>query len=167
MTDETEQCGHPTAGGDGPPCSNPATEGDHCWLEAHGGDVQNGREFAIDESDHDDILEAARMGASKAGCARAAGVDKASLLRYLEAHGDFRTAFMRARHEGEHRLLTGPLFETKNSQEEQRVMDGQHARFILSTSFDYNKKQELEDVTEGSEGFGTTIVLDSEYVDDE
>lgn len=34
--EETEKCGHETA--DGTPCSNPATEGDNCWLAEHGGD---------------------------------------------------------------------------------------------------------------------------------
>ena len=39
----TDTCGHPTQGGDGPPCQNPATEGTHCWLDAHGGDTTPGR----------------------------------------------------------------------------------------------------------------------------
>jgi hypothetical protein len=167
MPDET--CGAETAAGT--PCQHPTTEEgdpDRCWIDAHNDaatGVDTGRDFAIEESDHDAILDAARMGASKAGCARAAGVDKASLLRYLDAHEDFRTAFTQARAKGEQRLITGPLFTEEDAV---REMDGQHARFLLSTSFDYQKteKKELEDVTEGSDGFGTTIVLDSEYVDD-
>jgi len=162
MPDDT--CGYPTA--DGSPCQNPAGENGRCWIPSHnpGDDDANpqGRDFKIDESDHDDILEAARMGASKAGCARAAGVDKASLLRYLDAHDQFRTAFMHARAEGEQRLLSGPLF---NEDDAPREMDGQHARFLLSTSFDYTKteKQEIEDVTDGGFGGGPEIVVTGQY----
>lgn len=165
-----ETCGAETTAGT--PCQHPTTDdGDpeRCWIPSHndsGAENPDGRPFAIDESDHDDILEAAEMAASKAGCARAAGVDKASLLRYLDAHDTFRTAFMRARHRGEKRLVTEPLYDRKAS--DAPDMDGQHARFLLSTSFDYVKteKKELEDVTEGSDGFGPTIVLDSEYADE-
>ena len=166
MTDSADDiCGAET--NDGGMCQHPASRPDgRCHLHTEAEEpAQVGRKFAIDESDHDDILEAARMGASKAGCARAAGVDKASLLRYLEAHDEFRTDYARARSRGEQRLLTRPLEKGPDGHTE---MDGQHARFILSTSFDYTKteKRELEDVTEGEGGFGTTVVLDSEYVDE-
>ena len=165
MSDDV--CGHPTA--DGSPCQHPTTDdgdADRCWVDKHnesdasrGGD---GRNFKIDEGDHDAILDAARMGASKAGCARAAGVEKPSLLRYLDAHDEFRTAFMRARHDGERTLLKGPLVEREDERES---IDGQHARFLLSTSFDYQKteKRELADVTEGEGGFGTNIIVSGEY----
>jgi len=160
-----DECGYPTEGGDGPPCQNPAGENGRCWIPSHTDpDAENpqGRDFKIDEADHDDILDAARMGASKAGCARAAGVKKPSLLRYLDAHDSFRTAFMRARSDGEQRLLSGPLF---NEDDAPREMDGQHARFLLSTSFDYQKteKQEIEDVTEDGCGSGTEIVVTGQY----
>jgi hypothetical protein len=163
--DEADVCGHPTAGGDGPPCQNPPGDNGRCHIPTHNDpDAENpqGRKFAIDESDHEDILEAASMGASKAGCARAAGVDKASLLRYLDAHEEFRTAFTQARATGEQRLLKGPLW---NEEDAPREMDGQHARFLLSTSFGYKKteKQEVEDVTEGGFGGGTEIVVTGEY----
>ena len=177
MSDD-EVCGHPTQRGDGPPCQNPPGENGRCHIPSHNDpDAENpqGRDFKIDESDHDTILDAARMGASKAGCARAAGVEKPSLLRYLDAHDDFRTAFMRARHKGEKRLITGPLFEPVDTGEPAQVqgpqeqMDGQHARFLLSTSFDYQKteKRELEDVTEGEGGFGTNIIVSGEYDPDD
>jgi hypothetical protein len=176
MSDDV--CGHPTAGGDGPPCQHPTTDDgdpDRCWEQAHNDSETDagasGREWAIDDEDHDDILEAARDGFSKAGCARAAGVDEKSLQRYLDAdgHEEFRRAFMRARHKGEQTLVKGPLVEHPDAPGGGPEIDGQHARFLLSTSFDYQKteKKELEDVTEGSDGFGTTVVLDSEYVDDE
>jgi len=166
MTDSPDDiCGAET--NDGGKCQNPPSRDDdlchlHTQVEEQ---VQVGRHFKITESDHDAILEAARMGASEAGCARAAGVRKQSLTRYLNAHDEFRKAFARARSRGEQRLLTGPLEKDPNDEVE---MDGSHARFILSTSFGYTKteKRELEDVTEGEGGFGTTVVLDSEYVDE-
>jgi len=158
-------CGHPTADGD--PCQNPASDGDSCWIPAHGGSADAGhRQSKFNDERAEKAKAAARKGMSKSGCARAAGVELPTLNRWLNEHEGFRSAFTRARHEGEQRLVTGPLF---NDEMEAREMDGQHARFLLSTSFDYVKteKKELEDVTEGSDGFGTTIVLDSEYVDDE
>jgi len=162
MSDDVEICGHPTQGGDGPPCQNaPSRDDGRCHLHTDDDPVSVGRHFAIEESDHEDILDAARLGMSKAGCARAAGVDKASLLRYLDAHEQFRMAYARARAEGEQRLARDGLMSDE--------VDTSMAKFLLSTSFDYVKteKRELEDVTDGSDGFGTTIVLDSEYVDDE
>jgi len=162
-------CGYPTA--DGSPCQNPAGENGRCWIPSHnpGDDDANpqGRDFKIDESDHDDILEAARMGASKAGCARAAGVDKASLLRYLDAHDQFRTAFMRARHEGERTLVKGPLISDDHNKGPDGVeIDGQHARFLLSTSFDYVKTERQEVEHAGDGGGPVEFVLNRQVVTD-
>jgi hypothetical protein len=162
MSDD-DVCGHPTQGGEGPPCQHPTTDdgdADRCWIPDHNdADVDTeagGREFSIDETDHDDILEAARMGASQAGCARAAGVDEKNLRRYLDAHEDFRRAFTQARAEGEQRLLKGPLF---NDEDAAREMDGQHARFLLSTSFDYKKteKKELEHSNDEDGAFNVVV----------
>jgi hypothetical protein len=101
-----------------------------------GDGVSKGREFALDEGDHDDVLEAAETGMSKAGCARAAGVDKASLLRYLDAHEDFRTAFERARARGESELIHGGLRDED--------VDTSMAKFLLASSFDYKKTERRE-----------------------
>jgi len=155
---ETDICGYETAAGT--PCQNPVTDGDSCWLRQHGGDAKpSGRPSALDESDHETILDAAESGLSKAGCARAAGVDEATLRRYLDRNDEFRRAFARARKVGETRLVQGGLLDDE--------VDTSMAKFLLSTSFEYVKteKRELEDVTEGDGGFGTTVVLDSEYVD--
>ena len=142
MTDDT--CGWPTTT-DGE-CQNPAGEDGTCWIPSHGdADAENphGREFTIAESDHETLLESARAGMSKAGCARSVGVDEKSLQRYVDAHPDFRRAFTQARAEGERKLIEGPLYETPDGEPD---MDGQHARFLLSSSFDYVKteRQELE-----------------------
>jgi len=145
----------------GHPCQHPAGS---CPVPSHNDpDAENpqGRDFAIDESDHEDILQAAREGFSKAGCARAAGVDKASLLRYLDAHLDFRTDFMRARHKGERELLRAPL---RTDPQNPVDIDGQHARFLLSTSFEYVKteKRELEHSGTGEDG---EIMIDWDNAD--
>jgi len=88
--------------GDGTPCQHPAGS---CPVPSHSDpDAENphGRKFTLGEDDHDVILEAARMGKSETGCARAAGVSSwAQLNRYLDAHPEFRSAFERARAEGE------------------------------------------------------------------
>ena len=161
MTDDV--CGHPTEGGDGPPCELPASKSDgRCHHHTETDERANGgREWTIDESDHEDILTAAREGFSKAGCARAVGVDEKTLRRYVDAHDDFRRDFMRARHRGERTLLKGPLVEREGEAES---IDGQHARFLLSTSFDYQKteKKELEHSGEVS---GSLFELPPEVTD--
>jgi len=166
MSNET--CGHPTA--DGTPCQHPTTDdGDsgRCWIPDHNdSDVDTeagGREFTITEADHDDILEAARLGASKAGCARAAGVSHSQLNRYLENHDEFRSAFTQARAKGEQRLIRGPLFNDPEPHTEE--MDGQHARFLLSTSFDYNETKEVEHAGEG--GGPLELSINREVVGDD
>lgn len=148
---------------DGSPCQNPAGS---CPVPSHTDpDAENphGREFVLGPDDHDDILQAAREGMSKAGCARAAGTQSDQLNRYLEAHEDFREAFMRARHTGERKLLLEPLYEDDDPTSPD--MDGQHARFLLSTSFDYIKteKKELEHSGEVS---GSLFELPDEVTDE-
>jgi hypothetical protein len=140
MTDD-ETCGWDTPSG---PCQNPPTEGERCWIPSHGDpDAENphGRDFALGPEDHDDILESARAGMSKSGCARAAGVSKSQLDRYVDAHPDFRSEFARARAKGEQRLVSGPLMRDPDAP---REMDGQHARFLLATSFGYEKTEKRE-----------------------
>lgn len=149
MTDDV--CGAECA--DGTPCQHPAGS---CPVPSHSDpDAENpqGRDFVLGPEDHDTLLDAAREGFSKSGCARAAGVDEKNLRRYLEAdeNADFRRAFMRARHKGERKLVTEPLYESDHPDAPE--MDGQHARFLLSTSFDYEKteKKELEHSTPDDE----------------
>jgi hypothetical protein len=134
MTDD-DICGHPT--GDGGKCQNPPTEGDHCWIDTHGGDVSgHGRDFSIGETDHEDILDAARDGVSKRGCARAAGVSHTELQRYLDAHPDFRASFARARNQGERTLICDGLRDPDT--------DSSMAKFLLASSFDYKKTEKRE-----------------------
>jgi len=158
MSDET--CGAETVAGT--PCQHPTTEEgdpDRCWIDAHNdaatGNDPGGREFAIEESDHEDILDAAREGFSKVGCARAAGVSETALSNYLDAHPEFKRAFTRARHQGERTLVRGPLIE--NDDPDAPEIDGQHARFLLSTSFDYIKTEKREHSTEDGESFNFAV----------
>jgi len=146
-------CGAETA--DGTPCQHPATNDNSCWIDSHGGDTAVGRDFRIGPDDHEDILQAAREGMSKAGCARAAGVSKQNLQRYLDAdeNTEFRDAFLRARHVGERKLIRAPL---QNDPADPVEIDGQHARFLLSTSFDYVKTERRE--LEGDIDLGSVTV---------
>jgi hypothetical protein len=146
---------------DGSKCQHPAGS---CPVPSHSdpnADNPQGRDFAIEEADRADILQAAREGFSKAGCARAAGVKKPSLLRYLDAYPDFRTDFMRARHKGERELLRVPLRDDPQNPVD---IDSQHARFLLSTSFEYVKteKRELEHSGTGEDG---EIMIDWDNAD--
>lgn len=156
MGDDT--CGHPTA--NGTPCELPASASDgRCHHHTEADERANGgREWAINESDHEDILSAARDGFSKAGCARAAGVGEASLQRYLDAHEDFRSAFMRARHEGERTLIKGPLVDRPDAPGDGPDINGQHARFLLSTSFDYVKTEKRELENTGDDPLGEVVI---------
>ena len=144
MTDETELCGADTTGDQS--CQNPASGDGSCWIPSHGSDddVENpqGRDFAIGEADHEDILEAAREGKSERGCARAAGVSSwAQLDRYLEAHPDFRSSFERARARGESELIEGGLRDDD--------VDSSMAKFLLASSFDYKKTEKREHTGDG------------------
>jgi len=156
-----DTCDHPTA--EDTPCQHPAGENGRCWIPAHnpdgGGAESHGRDFVIDKDDHDDILDAARQGMSKSGCARAAGTGPDQLARYLDGHPDFRESFKRARFEGEKRLISGPLQSHEDSPEE---WDSQHARFLLSTSFDYVKTEKRE-----LEHSGKGIVINTTAGDDD
>lgn len=169
-------CGHPTQGGDGPPCQNPPGENGRCHIPSHNdpGAENPGRPSKYTEERAREAIDAAADGFSKAGCARAAGVGEQTLLDWLaEDHAvdgeNFSEAFMRARHKGERTLVKGPLVDHPDAPGGGPEVDGQHARFLLATSFDYQKteKRELEDVTEGDGGFGTNIIVSGEYDPDD
>lgn len=170
MSDDVETCGFVLDSGD--PCQLPASRPDgrchHHTDTADGNSGGHPSKYTEDRARQ--AIDAARQGFSKAGCARAAGVGEATLRRWLEANhsvdgDDFRRTFTRARFEGEKRLVTGPLVDSDDPTVPD--IDGQHARFLLSTSFEYEKTEKRELSTPDDEdGFGTTIVLDSEYVDE-
>lgn len=125
MTDDI--CGHPT--GDGGECQNPATEGDSCWIESHGGDVSgHGRPSKL-EATWDDVMAAAEEGLTLEGIARVAGIGVSTLREWRTENDDFSAALARARARGERDLIQEA-----------------DAEFILERSFGYVKteKRELE-----------------------
>jgi len=91
-------------------------------------------------------IEAAKEGKSKAGCARAVGVDKSTLHYWLEQSYTFRdstgqerrfsNAYMRARAEGESKLIQGGLKDDG--------IDTSMAKFLLATSFSYKNTESRE-----------------------
>ena len=99
-----------------------------------------GKDFALDEGDHDTLTEAAETGLSKRGCARSAGVSHTALQRYLDAHDDFRASFKQARGRGETELIEGGLRD--------EGVDTSMAKFILASSYGYKKAEKRE--VEGS-----------------
>jgi len=143
----------------GKPCQHPAGS---CPVPSHAdetADNPQGRDFSLSDDDHEAILNAARQGFSETGCARAAGVSWPELDRYLQAHPEFRSAFRRARHEGEKTLVRGPLINNPNEMDPSATeIDGQHARFLLASSFDY-KKTETREVT-GEDGAPIAVTSD-------
>jgi len=112
-----------------------------------------GKDFALDEGDHDTLIEAAKTGLSKRGCARAAGVSHTALQRYLDAHDDFRASFAQARSRGETELIVGGLRDED--------VDTSMAKFLLASSFDY-KRAEKREVT--GDGGGPVEVEISETI---
>lgn len=153
MTDTDDVCGYETT--DGHPCQNPPGENGRCWITSHnpgdGDDNPQGRPSKFSDDRASDAIEAATEGKSKAGCARAAGVDKATLERWLDSNpelpdgGSFRNAFMRARAEGESKILEGGLYDED--------VNPSMAKFLLASSFGYQKseKRELETTGDGIE----------------
>jgi len=146
MTDDI--CGHPTA--DETPCQHPATDGDSCWLNEHGGDADpSGRPSLLDEHE-DDILTGARQGMTLEGCARLAGVAEKTLHSWINKNDEFRKSLKRARAHGELQHL-------------QSVNDS-GSQFILERSFGYVKteKRELEHSGTGDDG---EIMIDWDNAD--
>ena len=143
----------------GEPCQNSATgENGRCYIPTHnaaadGGDpddVENpqGPPSKFDDV-REDILEAARVGASMGGCARAAGIHKSTLYDWLDEDSDrykpeFQRDFWQARWEGERRFIENP-----------DDVDSRHAQFLLERSFGYTKEQTIEH--EG-DGLGDVVV---------
>lgn len=143
----SEQCGAETTSGE--PCQNNADSCPWHTNEDTPDTSENGRPSKFNEEREKQALKAAAMGKSKAGCARSAGVGKATLERWLDEHDSFRNAFTRARAQGEEQLIDGGLRDEN--------VDSSFAKFLLSTSFDYVKTEKRE--ISGAGGSGIEIVL--------
>lgn len=143
MSDDV--CGAECA--DGTPCQHPAGS---CPVASHSDSDEvnaQGRPSKFDDTLGFRAIHAAKSGMSVRGCARAIGVHHTTLQDWVGTDfeftlfgvtGSFSTTFRRARAHGERKLVEEPLYDDDT--------DGQHARFLLSSSFDYVKteRQELE-----------------------
>ena len=181
MSDD-EVCGHPTQGGDGPPCQNPPGENGRCHIPSHnpGDDRENpGRPSKYDDETAREAIDAVPEQKTIKGVEAEIGLGEGTLNKWLQQdltfvdesgeERDFFNAFRQARARVMADLVNGPLYEPpEEAPPDHRQMNGQHARYLLASSYGLTKteKHQHEDVTEGDGGFGTTIVLDSEYVDD-
>lgn len=111
--------------------STDTTSGDPCQITGdcpHHGN-SNGWPGLLERRE-EDLLEAARRGKSKVGCARSAGVGESTLYEWLDRFPKFSEGFMRARAEGEDRLVDA-------------VAD-KDPKFILERSYGYTKRQEID-----------------------
>lgn len=141
----TDNCGWPTA--EGHACEHPATDDKtgRCWQ--HCDDAKKGgRPSKFNDERAREVIQAAKECKSIRGCGRAAGVVKGTVINWLSQNPEYETqtgefreflpAFMRARAEAETLLTRGPLTRPDE-------IDGQHARFLLKTSFGYQDSLEL------------------------
>jgi len=158
MTDSEEICGYEgTNSGD--PCQNAVNgENGRCYIPSHNAAADGGDPDAVENPQgaksklpdvREDILEAARVGASKGGCARAAGIHKSTLYDWLDEDSprydpEFQREFWQARWEGERRYIENP-----------DDVDSRHAQFLLERSFGYTKEQTIE---HGGDGLGDVVV---------
>ena len=177
--DEADVCGHPTAGGDGPPCQNPAGDNGRCHIQSHNPDDDRenpGRPSKFDDETARAAIDAVPEQKTKSGVERAIGVGQGTLegwlqkdLEFVDESGerrDFSKAFRQARARVQADLVNEPLYEAPDEAPPgHRQMDGQHARYLLASSYGLTKteKREVEDVTEGGFGGGTEIVVSGEY----
>lgn len=164
---DSDYCGWPTS--DGSACEHPASDDEtgRCWQHTDNART-GGRPSKFDDERARQAVRAAREAKSKAGCARAALVDKHTLHRWLEKNptfetqsGDreqFRNAFSRARSEGERVLLQGGL---RNDD-----IDSGMARFILSTSYGYVKTERKEHLVDDDADFDEDTEFDIRLVEE-
>lgn len=145
MTGDTDTCGHETPTG---PCQNPATEGDHCWIESHGGDVSgHGRPSKQDDA-WDDIMAAAAEGLTLEGIARVAGVGVSTLREWRNDSDDFSAALGRARAQGERRLIgdADPEFVLERSYGYTKSQEVEHSGEVDLLSLSAEEKEQLDDL---------------------
>ena len=162
MTDEDfDICGS-TNTSTGEPCQRPAgwgTDRDYGPCKQH---PRDGRPSKFTPERRDQVIQRAKKGASKEGCARAAGISYRTLHRWLERgeesgeDGDpywqFCQAFNRARATGEDELLD----RVKESKPE----------FLLERSYDYTKTEEHDVNLDGDleHSFDATEGVTAEFV---
>ena len=89
MSDD-EVCGHPTGGGDGPPCQNPASDGDSCWIPSHGGSVTDHgkRSTRLSKQTVDRITSHIAEGKSVASATRMETIPPSTFYNWLDKAPD-------------------------------------------------------------------------------
>lgn len=100
-------CGHPTA--DDGECQNPATEGNSCWIESHGGHTQPGRDTKLTKERQEAIASAIEQGASITEAARKNGIHRETFGNWMKRgqeqdegiFAEFFDRLTRARGQGE------------------------------------------------------------------
>ena len=134
MTDGSsgsDVCGAETAAGT--PCELPASRDDgRCHQHTETGERNRGGRPSKLEDRREQILLAARSGATKKGVARAASVHESTLYRWLNRNETFQREFWRARWEAERRYIENP-----------DGVDCRHAQFMLERSFGYTKSSTI------------------------
>jgi hypothetical protein len=135
--------------GDGSECEHPAGS---CPIASHGDEgAENAQGVASKlEESRDAVFQAARQGATIAGCARAAGVDESTLYRWLDKHDEFAEEFRKARSDGELRHIDN--------------VNDRGSQFLLERSYGYTKSQEIE---HSGDGLGDVHVSFTDDEDDE
>ena len=142
MTDE--QCG--ATKGDGKPCEYEAKYADgKCGIHTDETETSQGRPSKFTDERARTMIEAAEMGKSERGCERAAGVGEGRVSAWKEKDhmfenrdgrmASFRRAFAQARATGESELIRAGR---------QKHGDTPFAKFMLSSSFGYQKTEKQE-----------------------
>jgi len=172
MSDTQEQCGHETA--DGTECQLPPSQPDgRCHHHTDTTEVDSGgRPPKFTDERARQAITAAELGKSLEGCGRDAGVDGETVANWKNTEDlafegpdgneyDFFGAFRRARGSGE-------TYYIREGRRAEGEVDPSFAKFMLASSYDYTKteKQELEDVSEGDNSIGPTIIFESDDGDE-
>lgn len=168
MTDE-ELCGYEdTTTGD--PCQHPAGS---CPVPSHSGTTPDGgnpqgRPSTFNDERARQAIHAARQSKSKAGCARAAGLAHHSTIddwldrdpTFTDEDGEerrFSEAFARARADGETLLIQGGLRDGD--------VDSSMAKFMLASSYGYQKSEKREHEHAGAGGGPIEIQINETVVE--
>jgi hypothetical protein len=134
----SEECGEECV--DGTPCENDA---DSCPWHGEGDTPDNGRPTKFNDDRAQRAIEAAKLGKSKAGCERSAGVADGTIDNWLDKNPTFEDedgtekyffrAFRRARANGEDEWID----------DGRRGENPSFAKFMLSSSYGYSEERDV------------------------
>ena len=164
MTDDL--CGAETA--DGGECQNPASEGDSCWIDAHGGSASVGRPTSFTDELAREAVDAVSDAYSTAAVEEQIGVGRGTIdngdasdgdwlsqdLTYVDKDGnerDFSEAFRRARGDTHAELIRAGIYSDD--------ADSSFIKFILSTSYGHKKTEKREHEHAGEGGGPLEVVI--------